>query len=147
MRFVFDRSVLIKMYFQSLIKEIKFFTLLLLFFITIHTIAGPGLKDMYTCTHAENLNLKWPLSRYQVPMDWATATPLLIPSVFTFYRYERKGLLNHVVFPRQTGHKKKLNTFISFPEQLDMGPFLEGKPGISSTNLCDTQTHTFCTFP
>ncbi|KAA8593654.1 hypothetical protein FQN60_009770 [Etheostoma spectabile] len=27
----------------------------------------------------------------------------------------------------QTGHKKKLNTFISFPEQLDMGPFLEGK--------------------
>ncbi|XP_019911525.2 ubiquitin carboxyl-terminal hydrolase 48 isoform X2 [Esox lucius] len=31
------------------------------------------------------------------------------------------------VFDRQTGHKKKLNTFISFPEQLNMGPFLEGK--------------------
>uniref|UniRef100_A0A1A7YAH0 Ubiquitin carboxyl-terminal hydrolase 48 n=1 Tax=Iconisemion striatum TaxID=60296 RepID=A0A1A7YAH0_9TELE len=31
------------------------------------------------------------------------------------------------IFDRQTGHKKKLNTFISFPEQLDMGPFLEDK--------------------
>ncbi|XP_029358400.1 ubiquitin carboxyl-terminal hydrolase 48 isoform X3 [Echeneis naucrates] len=37
--------------------------------------------------------------------------------------------LMRFVFDRQTGHKKKLNTFISFPEQLDMGPFLEGKPG------------------
>ncbi|KAM3621563.1 uncharacterized protein V6R79_012845 [Siganus canaliculatus] len=36
--------------------------------------------------------------------------------------------LMRFVFDRQTGHKKKLNTFISFPEQLDMGPFLEGKP-------------------
>ncbi|KAK2821036.1 hypothetical protein Q5P01_023995 [Channa striata] len=35
--------------------------------------------------------------------------------------------LMRFVFDRQTGHKKKLNTFISFPEQLDMGPFLEGK--------------------
>lgn len=35
---------------------------------------------------------------------------------------------------RQTGHKKKLNTFISFPEQLDMGPFLEGKQGIIPRN-------------
>uniref|UniRef100_A0A3Q3GMV3 Ubiquitin carboxyl-terminal hydrolase 48 n=1 Tax=Kryptolebias marmoratus TaxID=37003 RepID=A0A3Q3GMV3_KRYMA len=33
--------------------------------------------------------------------------------------------LMRFVFDRQTGHKKKLNTFISFPEQLDMGPFLE----------------------
>uniref|UniRef100_A0AAQ6ARV7 Ubiquitin carboxyl-terminal hydrolase 48 n=1 Tax=Amphiprion ocellaris TaxID=80972 RepID=A0AAQ6ARV7_AMPOC len=38
--------------------------------------------------------------------------------------------LMRFVFDRQTGHKKKLNTFISFPEQLDMGPFLEGKQGI-----------------
>ncbi|KAL0978076.1 hypothetical protein UPYG_G00165600 [Umbra pygmaea] len=37
--------------------------------------------------------------------------------------------LMRFVFDRQTGHKKKLNTFISFPEQLDMGPFLEGKEG------------------
>uniref|UniRef100_A0A3Q3QY39 Ubiquitin carboxyl-terminal hydrolase 48 n=1 Tax=Monopterus albus TaxID=43700 RepID=A0A3Q3QY39_MONAL len=35
--------------------------------------------------------------------------------------------LMRFVFDRQTGHKKKLNTFISFPEQLEMGPFLEGK--------------------
>ncbi|XP_030632377.1 ubiquitin carboxyl-terminal hydrolase 48 isoform X2 [Chanos chanos] len=34
--------------------------------------------------------------------------------------------LMRFVFDRQTGHKKKLNTFISFPELLDMGPFLEG---------------------
>lgn len=33
--------------------------------------------------------------------------------------------LMRFVFDRQTGHKKKLNTFISFPEQLDMSPFLE----------------------
>ncbi|XP_036386850.1 ubiquitin carboxyl-terminal hydrolase 48 isoform X1 [Megalops cyprinoides] len=33
--------------------------------------------------------------------------------------------LMRFVFDRQTGHKKKLNTFISFPEVLDMGPFLE----------------------
>uniref|UniRef100_A0A3P9GZH0 Ubiquitin carboxyl-terminal hydrolase 48 n=1 Tax=Oryzias latipes TaxID=8090 RepID=A0A3P9GZH0_ORYLA len=33
--------------------------------------------------------------------------------------------LMRFVFDRQTGHKKKLNTFISFPEQLDMEPFLE----------------------
>ncbi|XP_006641945.1 ubiquitin carboxyl-terminal hydrolase 48 isoform X1 [Lepisosteus oculatus] len=33
--------------------------------------------------------------------------------------------LMRFVFDRQTGHKKKLNTFISFPETLDMGPFLE----------------------
>uniref|UniRef100_A0A669D1D5 Ubiquitin carboxyl-terminal hydrolase 48 n=1 Tax=Oreochromis niloticus TaxID=8128 RepID=A0A669D1D5_ORENI len=35
--------------------------------------------------------------------------------------------LMRFVFDRQTGHKKKLNSFISFPEQLDMGPFLEEK--------------------
>ncbi|XP_037534462.1 ubiquitin carboxyl-terminal hydrolase 48, partial [Nematolebias whitei] len=38
--------------------------------------------------------------------------------------------LMRFVFDRQTGHKKKLNTFISFPEQLDMGPFLEGRPDL-----------------
>lgn len=43
--------------------------------------------------------------------------------------------LSPLVITRQTGHKKKLNTFISFPEQLDMGPFLEGKQGISKKNL------------
>ncbi|CAN9512162.1 unnamed protein product [Ophioblennius macclurei] len=36
--------------------------------------------------------------------------------------------LMRFVFDRQTGHKKKLNTFIGFPEQLDMGPFLEAQP-------------------
>ncbi|KAM9859708.1 ubiquitin carboxyl-terminal hydrolase 48 isoform 1-T2 [Aulostomus maculatus] len=35
--------------------------------------------------------------------------------------------LMRFVFDRQTGHKKKLNTFIGFPEQLDMAPFLEVK--------------------
>uniref|UniRef100_A0AAY4D3I0 Ubiquitin carboxyl-terminal hydrolase 48 n=1 Tax=Denticeps clupeoides TaxID=299321 RepID=A0AAY4D3I0_9TELE len=35
--------------------------------------------------------------------------------------------LMRFVFDRQTGHKKKLNTFISFPEVLDMGPFLDCK--------------------
>ncbi|XP_016338262.1 ubiquitin carboxyl-terminal hydrolase 48-like [Sinocyclocheilus anshuiensis] len=35
--------------------------------------------------------------------------------------------LMRFVFDRQSSHKKKLNTFISFPEVLDMGPFLEGK--------------------
>ncbi|XP_066546567.1 ubiquitin carboxyl-terminal hydrolase 48 isoform X3 [Amia ocellicauda] len=35
--------------------------------------------------------------------------------------------LMRFVFDRQTGHKKKLNTFISFPEVLDMGPYLEGR--------------------
>ncbi|KAL2091610.1 hypothetical protein ACEWY4_013873 [Coilia grayii] len=35
--------------------------------------------------------------------------------------------LMRFVFDRKTGHKKKLNTFINFPEVLDMGPFLERK--------------------
>uniref|UniRef100_A0A8B9J652 Ubiquitin carboxyl-terminal hydrolase 48 n=1 Tax=Astyanax mexicanus TaxID=7994 RepID=A0A8B9J652_ASTMX len=35
--------------------------------------------------------------------------------------------LMRFVFDRQSGHKKKLNTFISFPEVLDMSPFLEAK--------------------
>ncbi|KAL7837137.1 hypothetical protein SRHO_G00268480 [Serrasalmus rhombeus] len=35
--------------------------------------------------------------------------------------------LMRFVFDRQSGHKKKLNTFISFPEVLDMAPFLEAK--------------------
>ncbi|KAJ8367378.1 hypothetical protein AAFF_G00320470 [Aldrovandia affinis] len=35
--------------------------------------------------------------------------------------------LMRFVFDRQTGHKKKLNTFISFPEVLDMGAYLEWK--------------------
>lgn len=33
--------------------------------------------------------------------------------------------LMRFVFDRKTGHKKKLNTFINFPEVLDMGPFME----------------------
>ncbi|XP_077385618.1 ubiquitin carboxyl-terminal hydrolase 48 isoform X2 [Festucalex cinctus] len=33
--------------------------------------------------------------------------------------------LMRFVFDRQTGHKKKLNTYISFPDQLDMAPFFE----------------------
>uniref|UniRef100_A0A3Q2GK61 ubiquitinyl hydrolase 1 n=1 Tax=Cyprinodon variegatus TaxID=28743 RepID=A0A3Q2GK61_CYPVA len=37
--------------------------------------------------------------------------------------------LMRFVFDRQTGLKKKLNTFINFPEQLDMEPFLERKLG------------------
>lgn len=28
---------------------------------------------------------------------------------------------------RQSSHKKKLNTYISFPEVLDMSPFMEEK--------------------
>uniref|UniRef100_A0A8C5CU12 ubiquitinyl hydrolase 1 n=1 Tax=Gadus morhua TaxID=8049 RepID=A0A8C5CU12_GADMO len=40
--------------------------------------------------------------------------------------------LMRFVFDRTTGHKKKLNTFISFPEQLDMGPFLETPQGSST---------------
>ncbi|XP_039611702.1 ubiquitin carboxyl-terminal hydrolase 48 isoform X4 [Polypterus senegalus] len=35
--------------------------------------------------------------------------------------------LMRFVFDRQTGHKKKLNTYIGFPEILDMGPFLDKK--------------------
>uniref|UniRef100_A0A4W3GNQ9 Ubiquitin carboxyl-terminal hydrolase 48 n=1 Tax=Callorhinchus milii TaxID=7868 RepID=A0A4W3GNQ9_CALMI len=31
------------------------------------------------------------------------------------------------VFDRQTGHKKKLNSYISFPEVLDLSPYLERK--------------------
>ena len=43
----------------------------------------------------------------------------------------RKLLFVAFIFSsRTTGHKKKLNTFISFPEQLDMGPFLETPQGI-----------------
>lgn len=37
--------------------------------------------------------------------------------------------LMRFVFDRQTGLKKKLNTYISFPEQLDMGQFFEGREG------------------
>lgn len=35
--------------------------------------------------------------------------------------------LMRFVFDRQSGHKKKLNTYISFPEVLDMSLFLEGE--------------------
>ncbi|KAK2821211.1 hypothetical protein Q7C36_020554 [Tachysurus vachellii] len=35
--------------------------------------------------------------------------------------------LMRFVFDRQSAHKKKLNTYISFPEVLDMSPFLEAK--------------------
>lgn len=47
-----------------------------------------------------------------------------------------EDLLTCVFSSRQTGHKKKLNSFISFPEQLDMGPFLEEKQGMSSVSVC-----------
>uniref|UniRef100_A0A8C5FVL2 Ubiquitin carboxyl-terminal hydrolase 48 n=1 Tax=Gadus morhua TaxID=8049 RepID=A0A8C5FVL2_GADMO len=43
--------------------------------------------------------------------------------------------LMRFVFDRTTGHKKKLNTFISFPEQLDMGPFLETPQGSPISKL------------
>ncbi|XP_020637749.3 ubiquitin carboxyl-terminal hydrolase 48 isoform X1 [Pogona vitticeps] len=35
--------------------------------------------------------------------------------------------LMRFVFDRQTGHKKKLNTYLEFSEVLDMGPFMEDK--------------------
>lgn len=37
--------------------------------------------------------------------------------------------LMRFVFDRQTGHKKKLNTYIGFPEILDMQPFVEKTAG------------------
>ncbi|XP_068097687.1 ubiquitin carboxyl-terminal hydrolase 48 isoform X2 [Hyperolius riggenbachi] len=37
--------------------------------------------------------------------------------------------LMRFVFDRQTGHKKKLNTYIAFSETLDMGPFVEQAGG------------------
>uniref|UniRef100_A0A7N6BTG2 Ubiquitin carboxyl-terminal hydrolase 48 n=1 Tax=Anabas testudineus TaxID=64144 RepID=A0A7N6BTG2_ANATE len=49
--------------------------------------------------------------------------------------------LMRFVFDRQTGHKKKLNTFISFPEQLEMGPFLEGKQGTCVYELSAVLIH------
>lgn len=48
----------------------------------------------------------------------------------TLPRVDPTAVLNLFIFwcfHRQSSHKKKLNTFISFPEVLDMGPFLEGK--------------------
>ncbi|KAM9297028.1 ubiquitin carboxyl-terminal hydrolase 48 [Gastrophryne carolinensis] len=38
--------------------------------------------------------------------------------------------LMRFVFDRQTGHKKKLNTYIAFPETLDMAPFVEQAGGV-----------------
>ncbi len=35
--------------------------------------------------------------------------------------------LGHLPSHRQTGHKKKLNTYIGFSELLDMEPFMEQK--------------------
>lgn len=35
--------------------------------------------------------------------------------------------LGHLPLCRQTGHKKKLNTYIGFSELLDMEPFMEQK--------------------
>ncbi|KAM9759170.1 ubiquitin carboxyl-terminal hydrolase 48 isoform 2-T3 [Menidia menidia] len=50
--------------------------------------------------------------------------------------------LMRFVFDRQSGHKKKLNTYISFPEQLDMGPFLDGKLNQKSVyELCAVLIH------
>lgn len=39
---------------------------------------------------------------------------------------------------RQTGHKKKLNTYLEFSELLDMGPFMEntGERCVTQTLVC-----------
>lgn len=64
---------------------------------------------------------------------WRRQTSLEIPRCENNYIYhflkETDELLLDFIF-RQTGLKKKLNTFINFPEQLDMEPFLEQKLGI-----------------
>ncbi|XP_060115140.1 ubiquitin carboxyl-terminal hydrolase 48 [Heteronotia binoei] len=49
--------------------------------------------------------------------------------------------LMRFVFDRQTGHKKKLNTYIEFSELLDMGPFMEDKAGASEYELSAILIH------
>ncbi|XP_015268118.1 PREDICTED: ubiquitin carboxyl-terminal hydrolase 48 isoform X3 [Gekko japonicus] len=49
--------------------------------------------------------------------------------------------LMRFVFDRQTGHKKKLNTYIEFSELLDMGPFMEDTAGASEYELSAILIH------
>ncbi|PIO14055.1 hypothetical protein AB205_0092120, partial [Aquarana catesbeiana] len=49
--------------------------------------------------------------------------------------------LMRFVFDRQTGHKKKLNTYIAFSETLDMGPFVEQAGSNSSYELTAVLIH------
>ncbi|XP_054857186.1 ubiquitin carboxyl-terminal hydrolase 48 isoform X1 [Eublepharis macularius] len=49
--------------------------------------------------------------------------------------------LMRFVFDRQTGHKKKLNTYIEFSELLDMDPFMEDKVGVSGYELSAILIH------
>ncbi|KAJ7426495.1 Ubiquitin carboxyl-terminal hydrolase 48 [Willisornis vidua] len=49
--------------------------------------------------------------------------------------------LMRFVFDRQTGHKKKLNTYIGFSELLDMEPFMEQKNGLHVYELSAVLIH------
>uniref|UniRef100_A0A8B9ZHV8 Ubiquitin carboxyl-terminal hydrolase 48 n=1 Tax=Anas platyrhynchos TaxID=8839 RepID=A0A8B9ZHV8_ANAPL len=49
--------------------------------------------------------------------------------------------LMRFVFDRQTGHKKKLNTYIGFSELLDMEPFMEQKSGVYVYELSAVLIH------
>ncbi|XP_044523778.1 ubiquitin carboxyl-terminal hydrolase 48 isoform X4 [Gracilinanus agilis] len=49
--------------------------------------------------------------------------------------------LMRFVFDRQTGHKKKLNTYIGFSELLDMEPYMEHKEGIYVYELSAVLIH------
>ncbi|XP_073172774.1 ubiquitin carboxyl-terminal hydrolase 48 isoform X4 [Lepidochelys kempii] len=49
--------------------------------------------------------------------------------------------LMRFVFDRQTGHKKKLNTYIGFSELLDMEPFMEQKDGVYIYELSAVLIH------
>ncbi|XP_051493315.1 ubiquitin carboxyl-terminal hydrolase 48 isoform X2 [Apus apus] len=49
--------------------------------------------------------------------------------------------LMRFVFDRQTGHKKKLNTYIGFSELLDMEPFMEQKNGLYVYELSAVLIH------
>ncbi|XP_048182262.1 ubiquitin carboxyl-terminal hydrolase 48 isoform X2 [Corvus hawaiiensis] len=49
--------------------------------------------------------------------------------------------LMRFVFDRQTGHKKKLNTYIGFSELLDMEPFMEQKNGVHVYELSAVLIH------
>ncbi|NXW38741.1 UBP48 hydrolase, partial [Phaetusa simplex] len=49
--------------------------------------------------------------------------------------------LMRFVFDRQTGHKKKLNTYIGFSELLDMEPFMEQKNGVYVYELSAVLIH------
>ncbi|XP_064381763.1 ubiquitin carboxyl-terminal hydrolase 48 isoform X1 [Dromaius novaehollandiae] len=49
--------------------------------------------------------------------------------------------LMRFVFDRQTGHKKKLNTYIGFSELLDMEPFMEQRNGVYVYELSAVLIH------